>query len=70
MNKIYVLEKLGVVMNYPYRHEIQKGGLIGFYSTYDKAQLRRDEIMKEKNLSQNDFKISTLEFDIADILKG
>lgn len=70
MDKIYVLEKLGITMNYPFRHEIQKGSLIGFYSSYDKAQLRRDEIMKEKNLSLNDFKISTLEFDIADILKG
>ena len=70
MDKIYVLEKLGITMNYPFRHEIQKGGLIGFYSSYDKAQLRRDEIMKEKNLSLNDFKISTLEFDIAEILGG
>ena len=64
---VYVLEKLGIVMNYPYRHEVEKGGIIGLYSTYDKARLRRDKIIKEKKLTISDFKISELEFDIVDI---
>ena len=63
-NKIYVLELISIYLNYPYKRQIRKGGIIGYYSTKEKAENRKnDMIQKINDLKNDDFVIYTFEKD-------